>query len=612
MKIHKNIATKTNLHKKTGLILITLIAIAGAVFVTASRAATTTTPNASCGALVSNYTYKVPFGNAIWNQTVCNVAKDARSANYAERFYKWGNLNDGSPGSDQLWGDLSISAAFPKPTVIDPNGLSTLFSRNVYNAKDATTQKLVQTSVTPSNLDGAKSVSSSDKDRLKYLPDTRIPWNPKWLTGEAGDNEIVILDESNGRIYEIAGYKRDLAAVTQCGPFVGERLCAYSVKVGRDYKGAYFDYRTYEGPFNSRGVGLSQYATLTTPEEIAAGEIRHALGISIPNTASGPSCSLAQQGTAAEGTQCGTAVAPASKFEFKETTAAEKAARYKYDASQASLYTQEKLIPEGTRFALNIDDAYIDRWINSRQDLKANPRKAQTARIFARALKDYGMIVADTSGSRARIQVAGMVNPVTREAWKKVGIESDADTNLLEGLIKQDRLYVAKPPKITCVDGTISTYYCIWTKAEYTAAELAAPTTNTSPQPVSNPPTTPTSSPQTPQTTTTSVADSSKPTVPKNFNVTMTFDWTKLKYAYVLNWSSSTDNVGVYRYVVKRNNTLIATPSKGPYKDFTFTSGQTYSYSVQAQDQAGNVSDSSPVIKVKDSCTLIFCSVTLQ
>lgn len=613
MKIYKNNSTKTFLHKKARYILIILVAITGAVYVTASRAATPTTPNASCGARVSNYSYKVPFGNAIWNQTVCNVAKDARSADYAERFYKWSNLNNGTPGSEQLWGDLSISAAFPKPTVADPSGLITLFSRNVYNAKDATTQKLVQTSVTPSNLDGAKSVSSSDKDRLKYLPDTRIPWNPSWLTGEGGDNEIVILDESNGRIYEIAGYKRDLAAVTQCGPFVGERLCTYSVKVGRDYKGAYFDYRTYEGPFNTRGVGLSQYATLTTPEEIAAGEIRHALGIAIPNTASGPICSLAQQGTAAEGTQCGTAVAPASKFEFKDITAAEKARRYNYDSLTASLYTQDKLIPEGTRFALNIDDAYIDNWINSRQDLKANPRKAQTARIFARALKDYGMIVADTTGNKARIQVAGMVNPVTRDAWKKVGIESDADTNLLEGLIKQDRLYVVKPPKISCVDGKISTYYCDWTKAEYTTTELVSSSTSTNPQPVpiSNPSTTSTATPQTSQTTT-SASDTLKPSVPQNFSIAMTFDWTKLKYAYVLNWSPSTDNKGVYRYVIKRNSTLIATPAKGPYKDFAFTSGQTYSYSVQAQDQAGNVSDSTPVLKVKDSCTLIFCSATLQ
>jgi hypothetical protein len=607
MKLQKN--TKKSLLTKKRVVILTLcFAVIGAILVTASRAATTTTPNAQCGARVSNYTYKVPFGNAIWNQTVCNVAKDSRSAEYAERLYKWGNLNDGSAGSEALWGDLSISAAFPKPTATDPDGLSTLFSRNVYNAKDATVQKLVQTTVAPSNLDGSKSVNSSDNDRLKYLPDTRIPWNPNWLTGEAGDNEIIILDEVNGRIYEISGYKRGLAATTQCGPFVGDRLCAYSVKVGRDSKGNYFDYRTYEGPFNSRGIGLSQYATLTTPQEIAAGEIRHALGIAIPNTAAGPVCSLEQQGTAAEGTLCGTAVAPASKFEFNAINAAEKAKRYNYTPSVAATYTQNKLIPEGMRFALNIDDAYIENWINSRADLKANARKAQTARIFAKALKDYGMIVADTSGNKSRVQVAGMVNPVTRDAWKSVGVETDADTNLLEGLIKLDRLYVVSQPTVTCIDGKVSTYYCDWTKAEYTQSTINTVQTQT--------PSTSTTTPTLPapmsMTATTSSSDKTAPTMPSGFNVSMTYDWTKLKYAYVLNWSASSDNVGVYRYVIKRNGLSLATPSKGPYKDFGFKSGQTYEYSVQAQDLAGNLSVATPSIKIKDSCALIFCTATVQ
>jgi len=547
-------------------------------------------PTAStCGARVQNYTYKVPFGNAVWNQPACNLPKDPRSADYAERLYKWGNLNDGSPATQSLWGDLTISAAFPKPTLTDPDGLSTLFSRNVYNAKDATTQKRIQASVKPSNLDGIKSESSTNNDRLKYTPDATIPWNPNWLTGEGGDNEIVILDESNGRIYEISGYKRNLAAATQCGPLLGDRLCTYSVKVGRDINGNYFDYRTYEGPFNSRGVGLSQYATLTNPQEIAAGEIRHALGIAIPNTAAGPQCKVEQQGTAAEGTACGVAVAPASKFEFGSVTAAEKAARYNYTSTIANQYTQNRLIPEGTRFALNIDDAYIENWINSRPDLKANTRKAQTARIFARALKDYGMIVADTSGNKARIQVAGMVNPVTRDAWKSVGIESDADTNLLEGLITQDKIYVVPAPKLTCSDGKITSYYCIWTKAEYTQTAVTTPTTPpTTPPSITTTPTTP----PTGQTTPPPVVVPTSVVIPSSFPVSIGWDSSLFEFRQgaSLSWSASTSPKIITNYLIRKNGKVIYNGVNRTYTDFDLYAGQKYKYEFYAVDSAGNIS----------------------
>jgi hypothetical protein len=204
------------------------------------------------------------------------------------------------------------------------------------------------------------------------------------------------------------------------------------------------------------------------------------------------------------------------------------------------------------------------------------------------------MIVAATSGNKARIQVAGMVNPVTRDAWKSVGIESDADTNLLEGLITQDKIYVVPAPKLTCSDGKITTYYCNWTKAEYTQTAVTTPTTTTVPT--------------TTTTTTASTADTIAPSTPGKPTISMTYDWSKLKYAYVINWPLSKDNVAVLRYVIKRNGQTLATPSKPAYQDFTFVSGRTYEYSVQAQDQAGNVSPSSPSVKVKDSCTLIFCN----
>jgi len=421
-----------------------------------------------CGKRVQNYTYQVPYGNAVWNQPVCGLATYAKSADYANRLYSWGYVNDGSvpAPNTRIYGFVASSIGLPKPTLFDPEGLSTLFSRNVYYASTANTTTLVQTSVTASNLDGIKSDDGQTPDVFRFLPNTPIPWNTSWRTGEGGDNEIVLLDDrpgpTYGRIYEIAGYKRDLAAVTQCGPFFRDRICTYNVKVGRDMDGNIIDYRSFEGFIDGRGVGLSMFATLTTPEEVVAGEIRHALGMGIPNTATGPICTSAQLGTAAEGSTCGTAVAPASKFEWGGVNSS--AERNNIDPAFNSIYTQDKMIPEGMRFALNITDAQIESWITSRGYTGA---KAKTARIFAVAFRDYGAMIVDTNGERAGLQLAGAANPTARAQWASVGMDSEEDTQLLQGLVTKTNLYVVAPPTVTCKDGSLSKYFCKWTSARY-------------------------------------------------------------------------------------------------------------------------------------------------
>lgn len=485
--------TKKKLSHKSKNVIAALSVIGFAIFgvwlvgFSMASTTTTTTPTAQCGARVTNYTYKVPFGNAVWNQPVCNLPKYSKSADYASRFYNFGVMNMGNPEAEALKGKISTSIGTPEPTLLDPEGLSGLFSRNVYLASQATTTTKVQTSVYPSNLDGDKWEGSKDPDRQKYLPDTAIPWNPDWRTGEGGDNEIVILDDVTGKglIYGVSGYKRNLAAVTQCGPFGRERICAYNVNIGRDMKGNLIDYRTYEGPTGDRGVGISYYATLVTPDEVLAGEIRHALGVSLPNTAVGPICTPAQLGTAAEGKTCGTALAPANKFEWGGVT------RPSFMPEPFnSFYTQDKLIPEGMRFALNIDDAYIENWINSRSDLKSNATLAQTARTFARALRDYGMIVVDTNGNRPAIQMSGAANPNARTKWEKAGLNATNDNKLLDGLMTASNLYVVEPPTQTCLDGTKTKYYCKWTSASYgTTPTTAQPAPTPEPTPANTPPT---------------------------------------------------------------------------------------------------------------------------
>jgi chitodextrinase len=67
-----------------------------------------------------------------------------------------------------------------------------------------------------------------------------------------------------------------------------------------------------------------------------------------------------------------------------------------------------------------------------------------------------------------------------------------------------------------------------------------------------------------------------------------------------LTWTGSTDNVGVVAYDVRRDGTIIGSPTTPGFTDNTVVAGQTYSYTVTARDAAGNsaVSAALPVTAV--------------
>lgn len=479
--MNKNKIVKPRHHKNL-FMFIGIFGFLGLIFLIFSRAETNNTVSntsntnisTDCGNKISNYNYQVPFGNAVWNQNVCNLPRYANSAEYANRFLEWGHINDGSPEADKDNGKILSSPGFPAPTFFDPDGTANLWSREVYYASKATTTRKVTTTEYPSNLDGPKwtdTPSTPKPGHISYNPDTPIPWNPDWKTGMGGDNEIFILDDrpgpTEGRIYTIWGYNGNLVACA----FSPDKVCGYAINIGRDHYGNIIDYRTHEGYVSERGVGLSYYATLTTPDEIAAGEIRHALGIAIPNTAFGPTCTPAQQGTAAEGYTCGTALAPASGHELASFTKSNQPEPYK------SVYTLSKTIPEGMRFAINLTDSQIDQWIQSRSDLASNPRRAETARIFAKAIRNYGMIVVDTNGFFPGIQTVGGVNPDHKAKWIQLGMGPEYADNLLDGLVTKDNLYVVDPPQASCADGKTSKYFCKWISIKYAGTTPPPPPT---------------------------------------------------------------------------------------------------------------------------------------
>ena len=65
-----------------------------------------------------------------------------------------------------------------------------------------------------------------------------------------------------------------------------------------------------------------------------------------------------------------------------------------------------------------------------------------------------------------------------------------------------------------------------------------------------------------------------------------------------LNWTDSTDNVGVAGYKVYRNGTIVGSPSASQYTDATLSASTIYTYSVAAFDAAGNTSGQSIALAV--------------
>ncbi|HSA99779.1 MAG TPA: hypothetical protein VLE49_03945, partial [Anaerolineales bacterium] len=96
-------------------------------------------------------------------------------------------------------------------------------------------------------------------------------------------------------------------------------------------------------------------------------------------------------------------------------------------------------IPEGMRFALDVTDAQIDSWVATKPSAYQ-----KLARTVARALRDYGWFVTDTSGA-AHLQFEAQAS--ADALWKAQGIDPASATvrDLLDGLMTQSRIYTIVP-----------------------------------------------------------------------------------------------------------------------------------------------------------------------
>ncbi len=108
--------------------------------------------------------------------------------------------------------------------------------------------------------------------------------------------------------------------------------------------------------------------------------------------------------------------------------------------------------------------------------------------------------------------------------------------------------------------------------------------------------------------TTTQASDTQAPSAPSNL-VASNIGETGL----TLNWSASTDNVGVTGYDVYRGSTLLTTVTTTSYNVSGLTADTAYTFSVNAKDAAGNESASSNTVNARTTGgtpTPTYCSAT--
>ena len=231
-------------------------------------------------------------------------------------------------------------------------------------------------------------------DNGAELSGKTIPWNPAWQPAPGTDAQVVILDREKG-------FEWDLWQVR----FDGKTVHASN---GSRVSG---DYRVKEdGHPPSRGVGIAYLAMLARPHEFEQGAILHALSMPIRNT---------------DGDYF---VAPATKLEHPGR--------------------MRDGIPEGMRFALNVSDADIQEWLDG---MPKGMRKStlQSARIIARALRDYGWFITDTAGG-ATFQFESRLT--AGKDWAELGLDywevDDSHVyprDLLDRLLKPERIYAVVP-----------------------------------------------------------------------------------------------------------------------------------------------------------------------
>lgn len=410
-KSSKNISK----HKKkivAGAVAATLLA-GGTIGI---QSLTTSTPVTT--APTTTIPYKRWFNaNASWNLKASSLGRAPdQYQQYAQRMYTYGG-GTAPPGTFRVaFGDYSIPW---------------------YSTTQATTTARIY-----------QTTSMQAKYTLPYLPiGSTIPWNPAWKAATGNDNLMAIINEATGEVWELNGVGQlKINCLDLIGPNAragydinnSRHLCLFG---GAHYTNLYTASDKDNTTVNRRGMGINKQALITRAIEVKNGVIPHALEMTISNKMFGPACTPINNWSAdGFGTSCGAYVKPATKLERINANVG--------CGTQLINNTERmKTVPDGMRFAINITDAGIEKWLDSR-NYTGNLR--QTARVFAVALRDYGWLAAETGCYGAHIETDSSLWGNAASIWQSLGIVKDGTNvpkrDLITGLITPQNIYVVNPP----------------------------------------------------------------------------------------------------------------------------------------------------------------------
>jgi hypothetical protein len=205
-------------------------------------------------------------------------------------------------------------------------------------------------------------IASSDQDITRTDIVENVPIPAEAQPGGGTDARIIVIDTVTYTEYDLSKARRTAAG------WAAGTVSIYNILWDGTPTG-----------HSSRGSGIPAYAGLLRPWEIRQGRIEHALAFGYTETAEN---------------KC---VFPASKTDGKSSL--------------------PFAIPEGAR--LQLDPSLTDADF---EQMGLNP----SAKIVARALQEYGMILVDTSGS-FKIYLEDLINnPYTKEDW------ADPELNLVK------------------------------------------------------------------------------------------------------------------------------------------------------------------------------------
>lgn len=253
-----------------------------------------------------------------------------------------------------------------------------------------------------------------------------IPWNMGWLPG-TGNDRIMIIENL---LYKGVVVTLELWDVYDswwngfnwanilAGYFApGEKVVTAGVTLSRGI------YDSGWKTISNRGMGINKRALITTADEVMSGDIGHCLEVTVTNTAWTDTY---------PGVRDKDFFVPATRCEWLTRDVPTRNGPTAYvDLNPAHN------LPEGLRIAVEMSDEQIDEFIEKR-----NLTVGKLAcTVFVKALRDYGMIIAETGGYGNTIETTGDIGP-DRSKWAALGIT--AETNVFGDLLNQYPLKIVK------------------------------------------------------------------------------------------------------------------------------------------------------------------------